>query len=37
VNLPRPRDINSVDLAAHASRITKALKSVGQVGAVVAE
>jgi NitT/TauT family transport system ATP-binding protein len=37
VNLPRPRDINSVDLAAHASRITKALKSVGQTGAVVAE
>jgi len=30
VNLPRPRDINSVDLAAHATRITKALKSVGQ-------
>jgi NitT/TauT family transport system ATP-binding protein len=30
VKLPRPRDINSVDLAAHATRITKALKSVGQ-------
>jgi NitT/TauT family transport system ATP-binding protein len=30
VNLPRPRDINSVDLAAHATRITKALKSLGQ-------
>jgi NitT/TauT family transport system ATP-binding protein len=30
VNLPRPRDINSVDLAAHATRITKALKSFGQ-------
>src|SRR6266403_2861881 len=30
VNLPRPRDINSVDLAAHASRITKALKVLGQ-------
>src|SRR5882724_10468740 len=29
VDLPRPRDINSVDLAAHATRITKALKSVG--------
>ncbi len=27
VDLPRPRDINSVDLAAHATRITKALKS----------
>src|SRR4030095_14921514 len=37
VDLPRPRDINSVDLAAHATRITKALKSVGQAGAVVAE
>jgi NitT/TauT family transport system ATP-binding protein len=33
VNLPRPRDINSVDLAAHATRITKALKSVGQTEA----
>jgi NitT/TauT family transport system ATP-binding protein len=30
VNLRRPRDINSVDLAAHATRITKALKSFGQ-------
>jgi NitT/TauT family transport system ATP-binding protein len=30
VKLPRPRDINSVDLAAHATRITKALKSLGQ-------
>jgi NitT/TauT family transport system ATP-binding protein len=37
VNLPRPRDINSVDLAAHATRITKALKSVGKAGAVAAE
>lgn len=34
VDLPRPRDINSVDLAAHATRITKALKSVGQAGTV---
>jgi NitT/TauT family transport system ATP-binding protein len=34
VNLPRPRDINSVDLAAHATRITKALKSLGQAEAV---
>ncbi len=33
VNLPRPRDINSVDLAAHATQITKALKSVGQTEA----
>jgi NitT/TauT family transport system ATP-binding protein len=34
VNLPRPRDINSVDLAAHATQITKALKSVGKAEAV---
>jgi NitT/TauT family transport system ATP-binding protein len=34
VDLPRPRDINSVDLAAHATRITKALKSFGQTEAV---
>jgi NitT/TauT family transport system ATP-binding protein len=30
VDLARPRDINSVDLAAYATRITKALKSLGQ-------
>lgn len=30
VELPRPRDINSVDLAAYASRIKKALKGLGQ-------
>ena len=30
VELPRPRDINSVDLAAHATQITKALKSLGK-------
>src|SRR5881392_3297799 len=30
VNLPRPRDINSVDLAAHATQIMKALKSAGK-------
>ena len=30
VDLPRPRDINSVDLAANATQITKALKSFGQ-------
>ena len=30
VDLPRPRDINSVDLAAHATEITKALKSHSQ-------
>jgi len=33
VELPRPRDINSVDLAAYATRITKALKSLGQIAA----
>ena len=27
IDLPRPRDINSVDLASYASRITHALKS----------
>jgi NitT/TauT family transport system ATP-binding protein len=31
VKLPRPRDINSVDLAAHASRIKSALKVLGQI------
>src|SRR5205809_4047861 len=36
VNLPRPRDINSVDLAAYATRITKALKRIGQAEAVAA-
>jgi len=36
VDLPRPRDINSVDLAAHATRITKALKSIGQAEAIAA-
>src|SRR6266576_2259464 len=30
VDLPRPRDINGVDLAAHATRIMKALKSFGK-------
>jgi NitT/TauT family transport system ATP-binding protein len=35
VNLPRPRDINSVDLAAYATQITKALKSFGQAEAAV--
>jgi NitT/TauT family transport system ATP-binding protein len=33
VELPRPRDINSVGLAAYATRITKALKSLGQTAA----
>ena len=37
VELPRPRDINSVDLAAYATRITKALKRIGQAEAVAAE
>jgi NitT/TauT family transport system ATP-binding protein len=37
VELPRPRDINSVDLAAHATRITKALKSLGQAEAIAAK
>src|SRR5947207_14124329 len=37
VNLPRPRDINSVDLAAHATQIMKALKSAGKAEAVAAE
>jgi NitT/TauT family transport system ATP-binding protein len=35
VDLPRPRDINSVDLAAYATRITKTLKSLGQPEAAV--
>ena len=33
VELPRPRDINSVDLAAYATRITKTLKNLGQTAA----
>jgi sulfonate transport system ATP-binding protein len=37
VQLPRPRDINSVDLAAHATRITKALKSIGQAEPITAK
>src|SRR6266700_4055347 len=37
VDLPRPRDINSVDLAAYATRITKALKSIGQAEGIVAK
>src|SRR5205809_7104332 len=35
VDLSRPRDINSVDLAAHATDITKALTSVGKTETVV--
>jgi NitT/TauT family transport system ATP-binding protein len=37
VELPRPRDINSVDLAAHSSRIKKALKVLGQSDAAARE
>src|SRR5499427_3583375 len=37
VDLPRPRDINSVDLAVHATEITKALKSFGQPEVAAAE
>jgi NitT/TauT family transport system ATP-binding protein len=37
VKLPRPRDINSVDLAAYSSRITRALKGFGQPELAVAE
>src|SRR6059036_1548161 len=37
VKLPRPRDINSVDLAGYATRITKALKSLGQAESIGAK
>jgi NitT/TauT family transport system ATP-binding protein len=37
VDLPRPRDINSVDLAVHATEITKALKSFNQPEVTLAE
>jgi NitT/TauT family transport system ATP-binding protein len=37
VKLPRPRDINSVDLAAHATRIRKSLQSFSRPEATVAE
>src|SRR5436190_10179687 len=36
IPLPRPRDINSVDLAAHATQITKALKSLRKAEVIVA-
>jgi sulfonate transport system ATP-binding protein len=36
IDLPRPRDINNVDLAACASRITHALKRFGQTEATAA-
>ena len=37
INLPRPRDINSVDLAAHASKIKKGLKILGQAESAAAK
>src|SRR5947199_1012912 len=37
VDLPRPRDINSVDLAVHATEITKALKNHSQPALAIAE
>jgi NitT/TauT family transport system ATP-binding protein len=37
VDLPRPRDINSVDLAVHATEIMKALKSYSQAELAIAE
>jgi NitT/TauT family transport system ATP-binding protein len=37
VELPRPRDINSVDLAAYSTKITKALKRAGQADSQVAK
>ena len=37
VDLPRPRDINSVDLAVHATEIMKALKSYSQPEVAIAE
>src|SRR6266567_4619948 len=37
IELPRPRDINSVDLAGYATRITKALKNLGQAEPVAAK
>ena len=37
VELPRPRDINSVDLAVHATKIMKALKSYSQLEVAIAE
>ena len=37
VDLPRPRDINSVDLAVHATEIMKGLKSYSQLEVAIAE
>jgi NitT/TauT family transport system ATP-binding protein len=37
IDLPRPRDINSVDLAAHASKIKKGLKILGQAESTAAK
>jgi NitT/TauT family transport system ATP-binding protein len=36
IDLPRPRDINSVDLAEHSSEITRALKGFGKTEAAFA-
>jgi NitT/TauT family transport system ATP-binding protein len=37
VDLPRPRDINSVDLAAYSSRIMRALKGISELETAVSE
>src|SRR4029453_1563236 len=37
VELPRPRDINSIDLAAYSTRITKALKDLGRADDAVSK
>jgi NitT/TauT family transport system ATP-binding protein len=37
VDLPRPRDINSVDLAVHSTEIMRALKSYSQAEVAIAE
>jgi hypothetical protein len=37
IELPRPRDLNSVELATYASRITHALKSGAQSEAATAK
>jgi NitT/TauT family transport system ATP-binding protein len=37
IDLPRPRDINSVDLAGYATRIMRSLKNIGQESMAVSE
>jgi NitT/TauT family transport system ATP-binding protein len=37
IDLPRPRDINSVDLASYATKIMRSLKNIGENGAEVSE